>query len=405
LTTTADNNVMEKNAPARNERADTQSTAAARPPQSALRVQTEYSRGLGQWLISNQIGLVSSAYLTGYLLFLGVRADGMPIASAANFSLAMGIAASRDRIYVGTKNEIWRLENVLRSDELANDLFDRFYVPRTAELTGDVNIHELGIDADGKVIFVNTRYSCLAAISPTHSFKPIWKPKFISRLAPEDRCHLNGLAMEGGRPRYVTACSTGDLMESWRGRQRDGGVIIDIDTDNIVADGLSMPHSPRVWDDAIYVLESGRGYLVRIDRHSGKRDDIAFCPGFARGLAFVPGYALVTISRPRRGTFAGLPIEDTLRANGAGPRCGLLVIDLRNGDIVQWFRLHGDIAELFDVGIIENVRCPRGIGPFAPALEEVMRGEELCNNEAKVALSTQDEHAIGVAGKKRASRK
>lgn len=346
-------------------------------PYSGLRVQTEYSRGMGDWLISNGVGIVCSTYLTGYLLFLGVRADGVVVPSAASFSMAMGLTASSQRIYLGTKNEIWRLENIMRLDEVADDTFDRLYVPRTAELTGDINIHELGIDAAGRVVFVNTRYSCLAAISTTHAFKPLWKPKFISRLAPEDRCHLNGLVMDNGRARYMTACSTGDVLESWRGGRRDGGVLIDVETDRVICGGLSMPHSPRLWQGSLYLLESGRGYLVKVDRSSGRREDVTFCPGFARGLAFVSDYAVVTVSLPRHGTFEDLPLEQTLRANGTGPRCGLLIIDLRNGDIVQWFRLRGDINELFDVHVIENVRCPRALGPNAPALEAFMKGEEI----------------------------
>lgn len=361
---------------AHREGTDSKSSHPANETGKPFRVQTEFSRGLGDWLIDQQVGLVCSSYLTGYLLFIGVRADGMLVPSAASFSHAMGLVADSQRIYLGTKNEIWRLENILQSGELANDMFDRFYAPRTAHLTGDINIHEMGVDANGNVLFINTRHSCLATISATHAFKPLWKPKFISRLAPEDRCHLNGLAMENGRARYVTACSTGDVLESWRDGRRDKGVLIDLDNDDIVADGFSMPHSPRIWGDFLYVLESGRGYLVRIDRRSGKREDLTFCPGFVRGMAFVSHYAVVTVSLPRHANFGGLPIDAALKANGTDARCGLLVIDLRNGDIVQWFRFRGDITELFDVGLIPNVRCPRGIGPAAPGLEEVMRGEE-----------------------------
>jgi uncharacterized protein (TIGR03032 family) len=315
-------------------------------------------------------------------LFIGARENRLPVTSAAGFSMAMGVATLSQRLYLGTKTEIWRLENLLAPEELANDMFDRFYVPHTAYLTGDINIHEIGIDDGGNILFVNTRYSCLSTISATRAFRPLWKPKFISRLAPEDRCHLNGLAMENGRARYVTACSTGDVLESWRSGRQSGGVLIDVETDTIIADGLSMPHSPRVWGDAIYLLESGRGYLVRIDRRSGKREDLTFCPGFARGIAFVSHYAVVTVSLPRHGTFEGLPIEQTIRANGTGPRCGLLVIDLRSGDIVEWYRLRGEVSELFDVGLIPNIRCPRGMGPHAPGLGEALRGEEMDHHGA-----------------------
>ena len=369
--------MLERGTSVRQEQAAPRSSRTPHQPNHPIRVQTEFSRGLGDWLIDQQVGLVCSSYLTGYLLFLGVRANGMLVPSAASFSHAMGLVAGPQTIYLGTKNEIWRLENILRSDELADDMFDRFYAPRSANLTGDINIHEMGVDANGNVLFINTRHSCLATVSATHAFKPLWKPKFISRLAPEDRCHLNGLAMENGRARYVTACSTGDVLESWRGGKRDAGVLIDLDRDAIVAEGFSMPHSPRIWGDSIYLLESGRGYLVRIDRQTSKREDVTFCPGFARGMAFVSHYAVVTVSLSRHANFGGLPIDATMKANGAAPRCGLLVIDLRNGDIVQWYRFRGDVTELFDVGVIPNIRCPRGIGPLAPGLEYVMRGEEL----------------------------
>ena len=114
----------------------------------------------------------------------------------------------------------------------------------------------------------------------------------------------------------------------------------------------------------------------QINRHTGHCEDVVFCPGFARGLAFTSHYAVVC-SLPRQGTFQTLPIEQTMNENRAVPRCGLLIIDLRNGDIVQWLRLRGDVTELFDVGIIPDIRCPRAIGPYSPALEDAMRGERL----------------------------
>jgi uncharacterized protein (TIGR03032 family) len=363
--------------------ADASPDPRAEPPpapgerKGAIKVQTQFSGGFGDWLIRHRVGLVCSTYQTGHLLFMGARPDGRPVPSAAGFSRAMGIVAHPQRIYVGTKTEIWRLENILRADELDNEMFDRLYVPRNAQVTGDINIHEMGVEPNGRILFCNTRYSCLAAISQTHAFKPLWQPKFISRLAPEDRCHLNGLAMEGGRARYVTCCGTGDSVESWRGGRRDGGVLVDIESDVIVAEGLSMPHSPRVVGEAIYFIESGRGAIVRLDRKSGSKEDVTFCPGFARGLALVSHYAVLTISLPRSVSFSGLPLAQSMKARGAPAWRGLLIVDLRNGDIVEWLRLEGDVMELFDVGVISNARCPRGIGPYAPGLEETMRGEEL----------------------------
>lgn len=336
--------------------------AAEPAPEGHTSIQTRFSSGFGDWLIRNEVGLVCSTYQTGHLLFFGVRPDGMPVASGAAFSRAMGIAASSLRLYVGTKTEVWRLDNFLRADELESDLFDRLFVPRMCQVTGDINIHEIAVEGTGRVVFANTKFSCLATFSESQSFKPVWKPKFVSKLAPEDRCHLNGLALDEGRVRYVSCCSTSDSVEGWRGGRRDGGAIVDIETDAILAEGLSMPHSPRVRDGAIYVLESGRGALVRLDLASGRREDVTFCPGFARALAFVDRYAIVTISLPRDAAFGGLAIAEAMKAKGAVPWRGLLIVDLTNGDIVEWLRLEGDVTELFDVGVVPGVRCPRGAG-------------------------------------------
>jgi uncharacterized protein (TIGR03032 family) len=181
---------------------------------------------------------------------------------------------------------VWRLENVLKSGQIANKQFDRLYVPRNAHTTGDLDIHEIAVDATGRVVFVNTKYSCLATLDPVHSFKPLWRPDFVSKLAPEDRCHLNGLAMLDGRPKYMTAVSRSDVVDGWRERRHEGGVIFDIEDGRAVTEDLSMPHSPRVENGALWVLDSGRGYLCRVDQKSGAIARVTFCPGFLRGLSF-----------------------------------------------------------------------------------------------------------------------
>jgi uncharacterized protein (TIGR03032 family) len=234
-------------------------------------------------------------------------------------------------------------------------------VPRNAQTTGDVDVHEIGTDKAGRVLFVNTKYSCIATLDLNHSFRPVWKPAFISKLAPEDRCHLNGMAMHEGRPRYVTAVSRSDIVNGWRERRHEGGVLIDVETDRIVTDQLSMPHSPRVHGNAVLALDSGRGQIIRIDPETGAKTDIAFCPGFLRGMALHNGHALVTVSKPRNGTFTGLALDGEIR--DAEPWCGVLVVDVASGSIVEWIKLEGFITELFDVAVLPGVRCPMSIGP------------------------------------------
>lgn len=332
----------------------------------------ECSRGLADWLVMNNVSLGFTSYQTGQLFLIGTLPDKRISIHQRNFVRAMGLIAQPDRVYVASIEAIWRLENILRRTERANQHFDRLFVPRNAQITGDLDVHEMAVDKYGRLIFVNTKYSCLSTVSLVHSFKPVWKPKFISKYSPEDRCHLNGMAMVGGSPKYVTSVSQSDLLNGWRERREKGGVIIDIETDRIVTDDLSMPHSPRVANGALWVLDSGRGYIARVDEQTGKKENVAFCPGFLRGLTIWNGHAIATVSLPRDGTFKDLELEDNVRARGGVPWCGIQIVDLRTGDIVQWIRLDGFIKELFDVGVIPGARCPMALGIGTPEVQQTI---------------------------------
>lgn len=345
-------------------------------PQPDATTEITCSRGLVDWLVMNRVSLAFSSYQTGQLFLVGVLGEGRLSVHQQNFTRAMGLWCETDRVYVAAVDQIWRLENILLRTERANQHFDRVYVPRNAQVTGDLDVHEIAIDRNGRVIFVNTKYSCLATFSQTHSFKPLWKPKFLSKLSAEDRCHLNGLAMVGGRPKYVTAVSRSDVLDGWRERRHAGGVIIDIETDAVVTDELSMPHSPRMAAGTLWALNSGRGYLVRVDAATGKRENVAFCPGFLRGLSIHNGHAIVSVSLPRDGTFKGLELESNIREREGEPWCGICVVDLRSGDIVQWIRLVGFIKELFDVGVLPGVQCPMALGVGTPELQQTISFEE-----------------------------
>jgi uncharacterized protein (TIGR03032 family) len=333
------------------------------------------SRGLGDWLARTRCSLAFTSYQTGRLFLVGRLPDGRISFHQQDFARATGLHATSRQIYLASLFQVWRLENVLAPRERANGDFDRLYVPRTAQTTGDLDTHELALDKTGRLIFVATRYNCLATLSPVHGFRPIWKPAFISRLAGEDRCHLNGLAMADGAPAYVTAVSQSDIAEGWRSRRADGGVLIDVRDDRIVAEGLSTPHSPRVATDGLWLLESGRGMLVRIDPATGAKTDIAFCPGFLRGLALHTGHGIATLSHPREGAFTGLPLQDELARRGGEAWCGVCVIDLKTGDMVEWIRLDGAIGELFDVAVIPDAVCPMAVGPRTAEIRSLISFE------------------------------
>ena len=120
------------------------------------------------------------------------------------------MVGNAQRIYLGGLYQLWRFENVLRPNEIIHGQFDKCYVPRNAQTIGDLDIHELGIRKDGRVVFVNTKYSCLAELSPTHSFKASWTPTFIIKLAPDFRCELNGVAMVDVEGNGVVVLGRGD---------------------------------------------------------------------------------------------------------------------------------------------------------------------------------------------------
>lgn len=336
--------------------------AAAARDITQLKVEKSCSRGLAGWLAQHRLSLAITSYQTGRIYLVGSDQQGRVSFFERIFERAMGVVGNAQRIYLGGLYQLWRFENVLRPNEIIHGQFDKCYVPRNAQTIGDLDIHELGIRKDGRVVFVNTKYSCLAELSPTHSFKAIWKPKFISKLAPEDRCHLNGLAMVDGEPKYVTAVCKSDSVDGWRERRRDGGVVIDVQTDEIVCEGLSMPHSPRWHNGKLWLLNAGTGQLGWVDFEKKAFVPHAFVPGFARGLSIIGNVAAVGLSKPRNQRFEGLQLDDELKQRDAEPWCGVQIISLANGDVLNWIRFDGDMGEIFDISFLPNVKHPMMIG-------------------------------------------
>ena len=258
---------------------------------------------------------------------------------------------------------------------------DRRFAPREARVTGVLDIHDIGLgkrvgmQARGP-IFVNTAFNCLATISDHASFRTLWRPPFISTLVPEDRCHLNGLAMEGERPAYNTAVSRSDVPDGWRERRGDGGVVLDVASGQVVASGLSMPHSPRLREGRLWLLSTGRGELGWLDPKDGRFTPLAFCPGYARGLAFIGRWAVVGLSRPRGNqTFEGLELGALLAAKDTALRCGLLVVDTETGRVEEWLRVEHTIEELYDVAVMPGVRQAEAIGFLGEEIERAVSVE------------------------------
>jgi len=320
------------------------------------------SRQLPNWLAEQRVSLAFTTYQAGKLFFIGVQPDRSLSIFERTFNRCMGLCSAGNTLWMSSLVQLWRFENVLPAGT-THEGYDALFVPQLAYTTGDIDIHDIAVDDTGEPIFVNTLFGCLARPSVTHSFRPVWRPPFLSKLAPEDRCHLNGVALRDGRAAYVTATSKSDVADGWRDRRTSGGCVIDVGSGAVVVDGLSMPHSPRWYRDKLWLLDSGSGWFGWVDPARGVFERVCFCPGFARGLSFVGDFAVVGLSKPRDNkTFADLALADELAKRDADPRCGLHVIDLRTGDAVHWLRIEGVIAELYDVVPLPGIRRPMALG-------------------------------------------
>jgi uncharacterized protein (TIGR03032 family) len=323
------------------------------------------SRHFPEWLASTGASIALTTYQAGKMFLLGVGLDGRLSVFERTFPRCMGLAVSEDgrSLALAIRHSIQRFDNVVPPGQASADGYDAVYAPHASWVTGDLDVHDVGFGADGRPLFVNTLFACLATVSDGASFRPVWKPDFISKLAAEDRCHLNGLAMEAGKPLYVTAVSRSDVADGWRDRRGDGGTVIDVATGAIVAEGLSMPHSPRFHEGRLWLLNSGTGEFGHVDLASGKFEPVAFCPGYARGLAFIGNHAVIGLSLARENrTFSGLALDDALAARDVEPRCGLAIVDLASGDMRHWLRIEGIVRELYDVAALPGVRRPSAIG-------------------------------------------
>jgi uncharacterized protein (TIGR03032 family) len=331
------------------------------------------SRQFSNWLAERKASLAFTTYQAGKVFFIGVRPDGRLSIFERTLTRCMGMVAAGDSLYISTLYQIWRFENAVARGQ-SSDGYDRVFVPQLSYVTGDLDVHDVAVDRAGRLVFVNTLFGCLATVSERDSFRPLWRPKFLSKLAAEDRCHLNGLAMRDGEPAFVTAVAESDVADGWREHRRGGGVVIDVAGNEVVARGLSMPHSPRWHDGRLWLCNSGTGEVGTVDLKAGRFEPVCFCPGYLRGLAFLGHFAVAGLSKPRENrTFSGLALDEALTSRKAVPRCGLQVIDLRSGDIVQWVRLEGVVHELYDVIGLPGAIRPMAIGFQTDEIRRVIK--------------------------------
>ncbi|MBP6786045.1 MAG: TIGR03032 family protein [Candidatus Promineofilum sp.] len=333
---------------------DAEATDVAKPDP----LRSVYTSSFGEILKQSGVSLVISTYQAGKVIL--IRYD--PETETVNthfraFAKPMGIAVDATRLTIGGTNTVWYYRNmpaVARKLE-PEGKHDAAYLPRRIHVTGDIDIHEMAWAADGELWLVNTRFGCLCTLDADHSFYPRWRPPFISALAPEDRCHLNGLAMLNGRPQFVTALGETDSRGAWRENKASGGLLMEVPTRTILLRGLSMPHSPRWYDNKLWFLESGEGSIALADVRHGTWRTIAQVPGFTRGLDFYGPLAFIGLSQVRESaTFSGIPLVERVTER----TCGVWIIDLRDGRTLGFLRFEEGVQEIFAVQVLPNIHFP-----------------------------------------------
>ena len=333
------------------------------PATSPLR--SVHTQSLPELLKQAASSMLVSTYQAGKLVV--VREDqGKLNTHFRVFNRPMGLAADRSRIALGTAITVdffHNMPNVAAQLE-PQGKHDAAYLPRHGHVSGNIDIHEMAW-AGEELWLVNTRFSCLCTLDSEHSFVPRWRPKFISGYAAEDRCHLNGLEVVEGKPKYVTALGITDTAGGWRENKAGGGVLIDVESNEVVCRGLSMPHSPRWYQDKLWVLESGNGTLATVDPETGQLETVAELPGFTRGLDFLGPYAFVGLSQVRESAvFSGISLTERVSERN----CGVWVVDIRSGQVVAFLKFEDAVQEVFAVSILQGVRFPDVLDAGAKAV-------------------------------------
>jgi uncharacterized protein (TIGR03032 family) len=310
--------------------------------------------------------LLISTYQSGRVILARAEEGGGLNTHLRHMQMPMGMAVTDELISIGTKHSVvtWRNHPQYAERLEPSGTHDGAFLPLFSHVTGDIRIHDL-VWAGGELWAVSTRFSALVTFAADTSFTPRWQPPFITAVAPEDRCHLNGCTVVDGQVRYVTALAETDTPGGWRDHKASGGVMIDVPSGEIVTRGLSMPHSPRWYDGRLWVLESGKGEIGVVDLDSGAVTPVAALPGFTRGLAFAGPYALVGLSEVRESVFRGLPV-----AAQQARECGVWIVDTRTGETAGFLRFTGAVTEIFDVQLLVGYRWPELVDLGTPISDD-----------------------------------
>lgn len=315
-----------------------------------------YSERLPELLYDLRCTLAISTYQAGKVIFISAKDKQSLIQLPRTFKKPMGIAIHGQQMAIATRAEVVVLSNtptLASSFPKQPNTYDALYLPRAVYFTGELDIHDLAFTDKG-LIGVTTRFSCISKINEQFSATPLWKPKFISSLQPDDHCHLNGMALEQGEIKFVTALGQTDTAGGWRTSKAKGGIIMHAMEQEIILQGLPMPHSPRIYDGKLYVLLSASGELIHVDVIGGKYEVVQKLKGFVRGMDKIGDFIFIGLSKLRTTSkaFGDLPIASESIS------CGVAVIQLSTGRLVGYIKYENSVEEIYDVRVLPNTRRP-----------------------------------------------
>jgi uncharacterized protein (TIGR03032 family) len=335
----------------------------------------EFSPQIPEILNSLGISLALSTYQAGKVIFISSIENNRLVQLPRTFASAMGMAVAGNLLAIATKSSIEVLNYSTAAAvgyPMHQGEYDGLFLPRCTYHTGYLAAHDMAFIKD-EILAINTMFSAICKFSHNNSFDVVWKPPFISQIEPEDRCHLNGMAVENGEIRYVTALGNSDKFHGWRDNKMNGGILMEYPSGKIILDGLAMPHSPRIFDDRLFVLNSAQGTLLRVDRASGDTKIITNLGAFARGMDRFGDYLFIGTSKLRHNNeiFRNLPIAETSFA-------GVVIVHLPTGTIAGTIKYSSSVEEIYDVKVLVNKRKPNILSPSM----EIQKSSIIDGNQA-----------------------
>ncbi len=315
-----------------------------------------HSPNIPELLNQLNCSLAVSTYQAGKVIFISPKDNNSLIQLPRNFNKPMGMALHNEKLAVATRDEVLVLRNAPQmapNYPKQPNTYDALFLPRATYYTGAIDIHDLEW-VDNKLWAINTLFSCLVTLDENNSFTPVWKPKFIDKYAPQDYCHLNGIAMQNSQPKYATALGKSNVAEGWRDNKSSGGIIIDVQSNEIIAEGLAMPHSPRLINGKLYVLLSATGELAIVDVNSGKHEVVKSLNGFVRGMSYHGDYLFIGLSKLRENStaFNDLPISKKSIFSG------IAILHEPTCSIVGHIKYENSVEEIYDVKVLPGLKRP-----------------------------------------------